>query len=199
MSSLSVPQKIHQPWTLPPNLSVENIVSTCTVKTRLNLKEIALKARNVEYKPRRFPAVVLRLKDPKATCLCFSSGKLVIIGAKTVAASYIAARKFARMLQKIRPTYNNAPIVLADFCLRNFVATYSHPTRIFLTKIATMFHQSCTYEPELFPGLCFRDAEGGVWVMFESGKIIVTGCKTENDLIKTTSKLTSILPSFSRA
>lgn len=65
----------------------------------LNLKDIALQARNAEYNPRRFAAVVMRLREPKTTALVFASGKMVCTGAKTVEQSRIAARKYARIIQ----------------------------------------------------------------------------------------------------
>lgn len=55
-------------------------------------------ARNAEYNPRRFAAVVMRLRSPKTTALIFASGKMVCTGAKNEDASRIAARKFARII-----------------------------------------------------------------------------------------------------
>jgi transcription initiation factor TFIID TATA-box-binding protein len=37
----------------------------------LDLKKIALKARNAEYNPKRFAAVIIRIRDPKTTALIF--------------------------------------------------------------------------------------------------------------------------------
>jgi len=53
----------------------------------LDLKKIALKARNAEYNPKRFAAVIIRIRDPKTTALIFSSGKMVCTGAKNELAS----------------------------------------------------------------------------------------------------------------
>lgn len=54
-----------------------NIVATVNLNCALNLKTIAGKARNAEYNPRRFSAVIMRLKEPKTTALVFSSGKFL--------------------------------------------------------------------------------------------------------------------------
>ena len=62
---------------------LQNIVSTVNLNCPLNLKNIALHARNAEYNPRRFAAVVMRLRSPKTTALIFASGKMVCTGAKT--------------------------------------------------------------------------------------------------------------------
>ena len=40
----------------------------------LELEKIAMNCRNAEYNPKRFAAVIMRLKDPKTTALVFKSG-----------------------------------------------------------------------------------------------------------------------------
>ena len=83
-----------------------NIVSTVNLDCRLDLKQIALQARNAEYNPKvclcliifliqallflvyviphllcmfiqRFAAVIMRIREPKTTALIFASGKMV--------------------------------------------------------------------------------------------------------------------------
>ena len=55
-------------------------------------------ARNAEYNPKRFAAVIMRLRDPKTTALIFASGKMVCTGAKTEEDSNRAARKYAKII-----------------------------------------------------------------------------------------------------
>ena len=54
-----------------------NIVSTVTLGCGLDLKNIAMHARNAEYNPKRFAAVIMRIREPRTTALIFSSGKMV--------------------------------------------------------------------------------------------------------------------------
>ena len=63
-------------------LCCRNIVCTVNLDCRLELKDIALRARNAEYNPKRFAAVIMRIRDPRTTALIFSSGKMVCTGAK---------------------------------------------------------------------------------------------------------------------
>jgi transcription initiation factor TFIID TATA-box-binding protein len=58
--------------------TLQNIVSTVNMDCRLELKTIALHARNAEYNPKRFAAVIMRIRDPKTTALIFASGKMVM-------------------------------------------------------------------------------------------------------------------------
>ena len=53
-------------------IRLQNIASTTNFGCRLDLKKIALKCRNTEFNPRRFGAVIMRLREPRATALIFS-------------------------------------------------------------------------------------------------------------------------------
>lgn len=100
---------------------LQNIVATVNLDCRLDLKTIALHARNAEYNPKRFAAVIMRIREPKTTALIFASGKMyiaklllfkfffkitflilrVVTGAKSEDLSKLAARKYARIIQKL--------------------------------------------------------------------------------------------------
>ncbi|XP_034218620.1 TATA-box-binding protein isoform X2 [Prunus dulcis] len=81
--------------------TLQNIVSTVNLDCKLDLKAIALQARNAEYNPKRFAAVIMRIREPKTTALIFASGKMVCTGAKSEQQSKLAARKYARIIQKL--------------------------------------------------------------------------------------------------
>ncbi|RYR41130.1 hypothetical protein Ahy_A08g037525 isoform B [Arachis hypogaea] len=49
----------------------------------------------------RFAAVIMRIREPKTTALIFASGKMVCTGAKSEQQSKLAARKYARIIQKL--------------------------------------------------------------------------------------------------
>ena len=61
-----------------------NIVATADIECQLDLKSVALHLRNAEYNPKRFPAVSIRIRDPKTTALIFKSGKMVVTGARSI-------------------------------------------------------------------------------------------------------------------
>lgn len=50
---------------------LQNIVSTVNLGCKLDLKKIALHARNAEYNPKRFAAVIMRIREPRTTALIF--------------------------------------------------------------------------------------------------------------------------------
>jgi len=93
---------------------IQNIVATFDVKCELDLREIAMKARNAEFNPKRFIALIMKIRDPKVTALVFKSGRIVVVGAKSERDARVAGRKFARILQNVG--YPN--IRFTDFTIR---------------------------------------------------------------------------------
>lgn len=51
---------------------------------KLDLKHIALHARNAEYNSKRFAAVIMRIRDPKTTAFIFQNGKVVVTGKQKI-------------------------------------------------------------------------------------------------------------------
>ncbi len=148
-------------------------MATVNLNCPLNLKQIALQARNAEYNPRRFAAVVMRLKVPKTTALVFASGKMVCTGAKNEESSKVASRKFARIIQKL-----GNPVSFTQFKIQNVVGSCDIGFPIDLEHIGQKYSEFCSYEPEVFPGLIFRMLEPKlVFLIFVSGKIVVTGAR----------------------
>jgi len=63
------------------------------------LKDIAFRCRNAEFNPKRFAAVIMRMKEPtRTTALIFKTGKMVITGAKSEQHSKDAAKCYAKAI-----------------------------------------------------------------------------------------------------
>ncbi|XP_051184309.1 TATA-box-binding protein 2 isoform X1 [Lolium perenne] len=153
--------------------TLQNIVSTVNLGCELDLKAIALQARNAEYNPKRFAAVIMRIREPKTTALIFASGKMVCTGAKSEEQSKLAARKYARIIQKL-----NFPAKFKEFTIQNIVASCDVKFPIRLEGLAYSHGAFASYEPELFPGLIYRMRQPKiVLLIFVSGKIVLTGAK----------------------
>ncbi len=122
--------------------SLQNVVASANVGCRLDLKMIALHARNSEYNPRRMSAVIMRIREPKATGLIFASGKMVVTGAKSENDSRLASRKFARVLQKLG--YNAA---ITEYKLCNLVATCDFQFGVDLARLKAFNPEFGCWEP----------------------------------------------------
>ncbi|KAK4793653.1 hypothetical protein SAY86_024088 [Trapa natans] len=157
--------------------TLQNIVSTVNLDCKLDLKAIALQARNAEYNPKRFAAVIMRIREPKTTALIFASGKMVCTGAKSEQQSKLAARKYARIIQKL-----GFPAKFKDFKIQNIVGSCDVKFPIRLEGLAYSHGAFSSYEPELFPGLIYRMKQPKiVLLIFVSGKIVLTGAKVRDE------------------
>uniref|UniRef100_A0A914Z3C0 TATA-box-binding protein n=1 Tax=Panagrolaimus superbus TaxID=310955 RepID=A0A914Z3C0_9BILA len=188
-----IPQAISSTYEKPTPI-IQNIVSTCNVGTQLDLKKIAMHARNAEYNPKRFSAVVMRIRDPRTTALIFSSGKMVVTGAKSEDASRLAARKYARIIQKL-----GFSVHFSDFKIQNLVGSVDVHFAIQLEGLCITHNQFSSYEPELFPGLIYRMVKPRVVILiFVSGKIVITGAKTREEIGEAFEQIYPIVKGFKK-
>ncbi|XP_017274278.1 TATA-box-binding protein [Kryptolebias marmoratus] len=171
---------------------LQNIVSTVNLGCKLDLKTIALRARNAEYNPKRFAAVIMRIREPRTTALIFSSGKMVCTGAKSEEQSRLAARKYARVVQKL-----GFPAKFLDFKIQNMVGSCDVKFPIRLEGLVLTHQQFSSYEPELFPGLIYRMIKPRiVLLIFVSGKVVLTGAKVRAEIYDAFENIYPILKGF---
>ena len=160
---LTLPPPTHPP-THPPLLF--------QMGCKLDLRSIVRQARNAEYNPRRFAAVIMRIREPKTTALMFASGKMVCTGAKSEAMSQLAAKKYVRVVQKC-----GMPAEFQDFKVQNMVGScdVQFPIRLEVLHTPTPFLQ---LRPGL-PGSHLQDKQPKVVLLvFVSSKIVLTGAKS---------------------
>lgn len=149
------------------------------MKVNLDLKRIALRAKNTEYNPKRFHALIMRSRIPKTTALVFKSGKMVCTGAKNEIESRSGVEKFIKIIRQIG--FYEAK--MKDYNIRNIVATVNFKMPIRLDTILYAFRVNCMYEPEIFPGLIYRPNDSRVVVIFfMTGKVVITGSKSTEEL-----------------
>ncbi|EPX70766.1 TATA-binding protein [Schizosaccharomyces octosporus yFS286] len=172
--------------------TLQNIVATVNLDCRLDLKTIALHARNAEYNPKRFAAVIMRIREPKSTALIFASGKMVVLGGKSEDDSKLASRKYARIIQKLG---FNAKFT--DFKIQNIVGSCDVKFPIRLEGLAYSHGTFSSYEPELFPGLIYRMVKPKVVLLiFVSGKIVLTGAKVREEIYQAFEAIYPVLSEF---
>ena len=183
---------------------LQNIVSTANLGCTLRLRQIALQARNAEYNPKRFAAVIMRIKEPKTTALIFSSGKMVCTGAKSEEDSRKASRKYAKIIRSL-----GFPVEFKEFKVQNIVGSCDVKFQISLSKLNMKLGKLnsnsdygnnkskkyiCHYEPEIFPGLIYHMLEPEiVLLIFVSGKIVLTGAKEREEIYEAFKKIYPVL------
>lgn len=172
--------------------TLQNVVSTVNLGIKLDLKTIALHARNSEYNPKRFAAVIMRIRDPKTTALIFSSGKMVCTGAKSEEQSKIAARKYARIIQKL-----GFSVQFKEFKIQNIVGSVDVKFPIRLEGLAFAHGHFSSYEPEIFPGLIYRMKRPKIALLiFVSGKVVLTGAKERSQIYEAFENIYPVLTEY---
>lgn len=171
---------------------IQNVVATVNFKSKLDLKSIALRARNSEYNPKRFAAVIMRIKIPRTTALIFASGKMVLTGAKSEQEVKLAGLKFGRIVSKLGFTTQ-----FEDFKIQNIVSSCDIKFHIRLEGLMASHSNYCSYEPELFPGLIYRMVKPKVVLLiFVSGKIVLTGAKMRDEIYEAFENIYPVLTQF---
>ena len=165
-----------------PKYELQNVVATFNLGVdELDLKTLCLNKPFLEYNPQKFAAATLRIRHPRTTALAFASGNMVCTGGKTQLQARLASRKYVRLLQK-----HHVPVSFRDFAIQNIVASADVKTALRLRELAADYGCFVSYEPELFPGLVFRTTFPKlVFLLFRSGKIVITGAKSCEEIEET--------------
>ncbi|EFN68791.1 TATA box-binding protein-like protein 1 [Camponotus floridanus] len=155
----------------PPELDIviNNVVCSFSVRCHLNLREIALNGSNVEYR-RENGMITMKLRRPYTTASIWSSGKVTCTGATSEIQAKIAARRFARSLQKLgfKVRFNNYRVV-------NVLGTCCMPFAIKITLFSVHHKENADYEPELHPGVTYKLKElKATLKIFSTGSVTVT-------------------------
>ena len=130
----------------------------------------------VSYNPETFPGLILKIKKPKISSLVFSSGKLVLTGAKSTQMVHEGVLQMIKILRTVGTKITEEPEII----VQNIVASGHFKHRTINLELAALWLEHSMYEPEQFPGLIYRLAEPKtVLLLFQSGNLVCTGAKTE--------------------
>ncbi len=165
-----------------PVVKIENVVACASLKHGIDLRALVKAFPVVDYRPKRFPGLVFKLKKPRTTILIFGTGKMVCTGARS-------ERDAVKALRKVVKTLNEGGMIIRgklEIVIRNVVATASLGGRVDLLQLyesETGMRGRITYEPEQFPGLIYRMNDPKIVILiFSSGKLVCTGARTEEDV-----------------
>jgi len=135
----------------------------------------------VSYNPETFPGLILKIKKPKISSLVFSSGKLVLTGAKSTAMVKEGVNQMIKILRSVGTEITEEPEII----VQNIVASGHFNHRTINLELAALWLERSMYEPEQFPGLIYRLVEPKtVLLLFQSGNLVCTGAKTEEQVVQ---------------
>ncbi len=83
-----------------PKTQVQNIVASASLGGKVDLEKVTYQLEKTIYEPEQFPGLIYRMDQPKVVILIFSTGKLVVTGAKKEQEVYEAVNKLQSRLEK---------------------------------------------------------------------------------------------------
>ncbi len=170
-----------------PTCRIENIVVTLDLGVNLDLEYLAGSLPGADYNANRFPGLVLRLGNPRTVFLLFRTGKVVHTGSRSMGQVRAGAEALISML---RGRGVRVPVVPTPR-VENIVASCDLHVMVNVEKAALLLDNTF-YEPEVFPGLIYRDF-GVTFLIFYSGRVIVTGAKSEGEVSEAVGRLFELL------
>lgn len=120
---------------------------------------------------------------------------MVVTGAKSEDFGKLAARKYARIIQKC----GFKDVKFQDFKIQNIVGSCGVDFAIRLEGLAYEHEDYSSYEPEMFPGLIYRMVQPKlVLLIFVSGKVVLTGAKSRADIYQAFENIYPVLTEYKK-
>ena len=130
---------------------------------------------DVEYNPRKFSSLVMRLREPKATGMISKSGFVVLLGCR----SWNDARKATRRVERrVRRVVSS--VTVSGLTLKNMVGAGKHDFNV--RDYLNIVTRSTFHDYEIFPGINIDLGCGLKATVFNKGTFFITGAKRESDL-----------------
>lgn len=150
------------------DIMINNVVCSFSVKCHLNLRQIALNGVNVEFR-RENGMVTMKLRRPYTTATIWSSGRVTCTGATSEDQAKVAARKYARALQKL-----GFEVRFRNYRVVNVLGTCRMPFGIRIVSFSEKYKEA-DYEPELHPGVTYKFLNPKATLkIFSTGGVTIT-------------------------
>lgn len=169
--------------------SIANLVASTHLDRPVDLSALSEDIPNTEYHPETSPNLIYRPGGDGNVCIMVpSSGRISITGAKSREEITYGIEEFMSELEIIGI---DVEIQEDDILIQNVVANYDFGREFDLSVVAVNLGlDNVEYEPEQFPGLIYRPRSGYCTaLLFNSGKLVITGASTYLELIKTRDEL----------
>lgn len=158
-------------------VSLVNAVGGGNVGTELDLTGLQTHLPiSSEYEPEQHPGLYFKLPETGVTVMLFRSGEYHLSGGKSIDELRKTKKEFIDILNHTAPDLERNA---ATFEVRNLVHTGDIGRELELSELAIgLGLKNTEYNPEQFPGIIYTTTEfEGTFLIFRSGKVILTGCK----------------------
>ena len=113
----------------------QNVVVSASIHRDLPLERLAVQLEKAEYNPEQFPGLILKIDEPKASSLLFSSGKVICTGTKSIAEAKLAIKAIIQKIEEQGLKVTREP----DIEVTNIVASGSVGGKLNLNEIIFKF------------------------------------------------------------
>jgi transcription initiation factor TFIID TATA-box-binding protein len=164
---------------LIPEIKIQNTVSTADLKQPIDIgsfNEYEHLSSNLDL----YACGYVKDKSMIGRVTVFGNGKLISVGTKSPEQSIKELKKASRILKK----HKLATSIKIIPQVRNIVGRYDLKRKLSIEKLARSLPRSI-YEPEVFAGLSYRLQGSCVVLLFASGKGVIVGAKTIEELNST--------------
>ncbi|KKM20399.1 hypothetical protein LCGC14_1645830, partial [marine sediment metagenome] len=105
---------------------IVNVVATVIMEIteKIDLTIISRKYEDTEYNPERFPGLIMKIKEPKATFLIFSTGKMVVTGLKRADDASPGVKKVMKNIKKAGINISNPEITIQNIVASGDLHTF---------------------------------------------------------------------------
>ena len=163
-------------------INIVNIIASTRIEGSIDIETLSQKLSNATYEPEMFPGLIYRRIKPKSTIIMFLSGKISSHGAKSEDEAKQAIVTTIEEIEDIGCIIGSTKI--GDINIENVVGSGDLGYELELEYIVSHLHYAM-YEPDQFPGLIYRPFNDSVvCLMFSSGKVVIVGGKSENQIKK---------------
>ena len=168
---------------------VKNVVCTASLDQTVDITKLANMQYGI-YDKATYGGRCGYVKTPQMVgrVTVFKSGKMISVGGKSVEQStgqLNDAKAYLLRENMIR----DIPITPK---IRNIVAVLDLGLEMPINKIAPTI-SGAVYEPEMFPGMIIRGLNHNTFLVFASGRIVITGVKTMDELHTASFDLINVL------
>lgn len=177
-------------------VEIVNIVSSGSLGLEIDLESLSKEIGSIaDYDPEKYPGMYLRFGADIPLITVYRTGKYIITGADSKEESYALRERFLGFMSDIGVIENPDD---DWFLIQNYVCTAEFGQSLDLhTLTIGLGLEHTEYEPEQFPGLIYRpNSDLGVVLIFASGRVVITGCRSIRDAEKVFSELEQTVSEF---
>ncbi len=176
-------------YVLDTKIKIVNVITTADLKQKFDITKLNNYSWGI-YDQVSYSGICGYVKSPemKGRVTIFATGKMISVGSDSIEDSVkkLNQTKFYLLKENLIEDIKLEPLV------RNIVSTITCERKLDLKKLVGTI-PNAVYEPEKFAGLRYKIRDGLTALIFGSGKIIIVGAKSFEEINYAFDKITKFV------